>query len=139
MEEITVLTSVGLAMSRKPNAYRRLWGKLLLYVVGWHPILCLGKEIWVCVPSFGYFLAEVRVVRALLVESNRVSPVVELMNHSALVQRQIQLITLLPTIALNRIKTFRFELRHCPEKMGVVGHVKHRGVLDRPRLPFLTS
>ena len=64
-----------------------IWGQSLLYIVGWHPILCLGKELGVCVLRFGYFLAEVRVVRTLRVESNRIGPVVELVNHPALIQR----------------------------------------------------
>ena len=125
IEAITVLASVGASDVAEAQCVPTTLGQSLLYVVSWHPILCLRKETGVCVLRFGYFLAEVRVVRALRVESNRIGPVVELVNHPALIQRQIKFLALLPTVALDRIETFRIELFSRPKKMRVISHVKH--------------
>lgn len=54
------------------------------------------------------------------------------LHHLSFVQGQIQFLSLLPAIALHRIKAVGSELSFSAEKMGVVGHVEHAYVPYRP-------
>ena len=55
-------------------------------------------------------LTQVGIVRALRVDPDRVGPVVELIDHPALIKRQIQFIAPLPTVALDRVETLGVKL-----------------------------
>ena len=54
------------------------------------------------------------------------------LHHLPLVQRQIQFLSFLPEIALHRIEAVGSELGCGAEEMGVVGHVEHAHVPNRP-------
>ena len=91
-----------------------------LNIASRNPVLCLGKETGVCVLRFADLLTEIRIVRVFRIDSDRVGSVVKMPDHPTLIQRQIQFLTLLPTIALDRIETFRIELFSRLEKLRVI-------------------
>ena len=62
---------------------------------------------------------------------------VELVDHPALVEGQIQVISALPTVALDRVEAGGFKLGRGAEEVRVVGHVEHGVVADGPRLALL--
>ena len=52
-----------------------------------------------------HLLTQVGIVRALRVDPDRIGPMIELIDHPALIKRQIQIIAPLPTVALDRVET----------------------------------
>ena len=71
-------------------------------------------------------------MRTFRVDKHGVGAMIEMPDHAPLIQRQVQLISLLPKVALHRVESVGFELGCGAEEMGVVGHVKHAMVPHRP-------
>ena len=67
------------------------------------------------------------------------STMVKRLDHLSFVQRYVQLIAFLPAVALNRIKTLGIKLFRRREEMGVIGHIKHTVVADRPGAALSTA
>ena len=62
-----------------------------------------------------HLLAQVRIMGTLGVDAYRVRTMIELLNHSALVQRKKQLISLFPTVATDWVEAICFKLTRCVE------------------------
>ena len=63
--------------------------------------------------------------------------VVESLHHLALIQRQVQLLALLPAVALDGVEALGVKLRRRAEQVRVVGHIEHAHVPDRPGAALL--
>ena len=82
----------------------------------------------------GDLLAQIGIVRAVRVDDYRVGAMVELVDHAALIERKVQILIALPkAVALHRVVAFGLQIRRRSEQAGVVGHIEHPHVPDRPR------
>ena len=113
-------------------------GHIATYFLLQNPVLCHRAKCRVGVFGGSDSDAQIRIYSVVWVIFHRIGPMVELMNHPALVQRQIQLLALLPAVALDGVETFGFELRGGAEEVGVIGHVEHGVVPNRPGAALLT-
>ena len=78
---------------------------------GRDPVLRLRQEIRNGMFTLSHLDTQIRIVRILRIHPNGICPVIELVDHPPLIQRQINLLVPLPTIAAYRIETCRLQLR----------------------------
>ena len=89
-----------------------------------HPILGPREKTGIRTLGVTNFLAKVWIVCALWVYTHGVGTVVELMNHAALIQRQIQLLSLFPSVAIHRVESVVVKLDSGPEEMRIGRHIE---------------
>ena len=81
-----------------------------------------------CAGSFASLRGPVKVVR---VDHDTGGPVIEHLHHLPLIQRQIQILSSFPAVALDGVESFRIKLRRSAEKVGIVDVI-----LNSPCLNF---
>ena len=82
--------------------------------------------------GFADLFTQVRIMSALWVDSDGIRPVVELMNHAALIHGQVKNVSLLPSTNFDRVESVGIKLGRGSEVVRVVCHVEHSHVAHRP-------
>ena len=70
-------------------------------------------------------LTQVGVMGVLKIYPDRVGPMVKLVNHPALVERQIYLFSPRPAVTINEVEALVVQLLRSAKQVRVVGHVEH--------------
>ena len=78
-------------------------------------------------------------VQILQIDHHTSGAVIKRLHHLPFIQRKIQLLSILPAVALHWIEAVGVKLGRGAEEMGVIGHVKHTHVPNRPRADLLAA